>query len=393
MDGQHHAIVEGVAEEIECGADQAEAVLGLLNGILYYLEDNGIDPVNQDMNGQRDVIVANVAEMIEGNTDQAEAVLATFKHIAEITSEDGDSLPLKRPELTTEAQQAYRERVYLELGRIASVQLPDVAITGILGHFRNWTYDAAHDHEGHFQLLRGQVMHSSEVINVSDPRVPRRKVLRDEEGLAILVENVTAADLRYVLNIERLLAARPKKVELNPSEEASQQQLSEAAVRFREAKDVYVHEDDLFTDKESIVMSLLIHFNNNNDLAWELHVANKSLAKTLKPVKERLGVTSSTDLMLMAIAAGVASIDHIPEGKTKALSENDRELLKKYYSPKLEKQKEVRGKPRTATQMRSIYVKLGLAGITRHQAVLYAVKDGDILLPDLADIRSRMAIK
>jgi hypothetical protein len=295
---------------------------------------------------------------------------------------------------------SYAQRLYGALGQIAGMKIPDRAINGILNHFPGWQYETVviggESSSKQVRFLRRQIMDSAVELQLVPQQDPRRKVWIGPEGLTIQVDDVTVSDLRYLLHIEkRLFNFQPAdEITIHSADKGSN--FSGLAKEFRQAKDVRLNDDDLFTEKESVAMSLMTYCNNNEDLADILRTSGATISRLLRPVIERLGITSlgttsTTDLTLIAVAAGVASIDHLPKGKTEVLSDSDTDFLADYFGPDLEKQAELRSKPTSSgPRLSRIYSKLGLQGPQGRLAVLYAVRDEVIELPTVQELRRRM---
>jgi hypothetical protein len=359
-------------------------VNALIRGVMYYLEDNAIDVANlASMNGRHEMVVTDVAEIIGSSTEQAEAVLARIAHPVEITE---DTIFDKRPKFTGAEKHAYADRLYMALGRIAGLKLPDMTINGVLKHFPDWEYQTRWIGEEQarrqVRLLQRPILPSVK-LNLPVQEIPRRMVTKNEKGMTIIVNDVTGDDVRYLVGVEKqLLPPEPKDDEITIKRKTIRAQYSGEAARFHKAKDVYLREGDLFTDKENVAMSLMTHFSNVHDIGNAIYVSGSTISRVLQPARERLGLASNMDLMLVAIAAGIASIDHVPKGKTEELSKKDQGVLAKYYSPDPEERLEVRSKSlSTAPRLSRIYTKLG---VDNHTTLLYGVRDKVIRLPDLA---------
>ena len=126
-------------------------------------------------------------------------------------------------------------------------------------------------------------------------------------------------------------------------------------------------------------------------LAAAVGTSGSTISRVVKPARERLGLESNIDLMLLAIARGIADIDHVPGGMTAYVSPKDRELLREFYSTDPEVRESRRAKPLfDASRWSRMYDKLdGLCHdgqgnpirANRHWMVLYALKDDVIELP------------
>jgi hypothetical protein len=229
------------------------------------------------------------------------------------------------------------------------------------------------------RVLQRPVISSSIDLIVPEPEPPRRSIERDESSIKITLEDVWGRDLRCLIDIERQIRAQAKDMD------ARAEKFKVEAQRFKESKNIYVHEDDIFTEKETIVLSLMTHCKNIAELSEVLGVSTTKISKILKVARERVGVTSSSttaymDLMLIAIALKIAPIDHIPEGNMAELNSNDKEMLADYYGPDIEKRENVRRRRSVEGHKWSrLYTKLGL---DQYSIILYAVKEDIIELPD-----------
>jgi hypothetical protein len=244
--------------------------------------------------------------------------------------------------------------------------------------------------------LRKIITDATVAIALPKLESPRRRIVRDKEAVTIQAQgDVIGVDILCLLAVEKLLLAEEKpKSREEVAKEAIQISFSETAKRFAEAKDVYLHEDDLFTDKESLALSLTTHFKNIELIGAALGVSGSTISRLIQPVQRRLGLSSNSieanrDLLLIAIAAGIAPKDHIPKGMTKVFSLKDKLELARLYNPDLEERaKYLKANPSKSRFSRMNY-KLGEDG-DWHKTLLYGVRDGIVLLPSIEDIRSRI---
>ena len=299
-----------------------------------------------------------------------------------------------------EATREYANKVYRSLGRFASLSLTDKAITRILERFPDWSYQTGEIIEnGTLRQTRTlqRLVDGVKGFKLPPSEDPRRKVSQDEAGITIEVPSVTGDDMRYVLRTEKQFFPTEKDNDPPVTEKnrlLGQSEYVELAKKFHLSKDVYVHEGDLFTDRETIALSLLTHFHSLESLGAALRTSGSTLSRILQPVSERAGADSYIDLMLVAMAAGVAGIEHIPQGKTEVLRGVGLETLQKYYSPDPVERTEFRNSKggRNGNRIPRLGQQIGLEGqAARHTLVLHAVRDGLVQLPDPADIQAKLS--
>jgi RNA polymerase sporulation-specific sigma factor len=162
----------------------------------------------------------------------------------------------------------------------------------------------------------------------------------------------------------------------------------------QKAEGTLVNADELFTPRESLILVEMAHHGTLEQLSKKLEVSATTLSRITQPARERLGVKTILEFMLYGIAAGVTDISHVPEGMTDFLNDKDRALLATRYSPNPEiATRSYERDKKMGHRYSRMYDKLGLEKIDsaaqRWQTVLYAVKDGIIELPDIAELKSR----
>ncbi len=291
-------------------------------------------------------------------------------------------------------------KLYHELGRSAHVQIPDIAINGIISRLPAWEYRTIVDDNGQkTRLLQRQVLSTSAVVRVPiNDTQDRRRVVRTRDAVQIQVEDVTGNDLRYMLAIEsQFLPRLAIKAIANTKESKEMQALrkkyKEERAAFHSTEGVYLHENDVLTDREQIVVGLLTHFNNRDKMAIALGVSPSTLSRILTPVQGRLGVGSDVELAIEAVFRGLASVDHIAERKTDALNSRQKLFLSRYFSSDPEQRQAERSMPNgtIASHWNRIAEKMGIhidgsakkrAGWRKHQIVLHALRDGLIQNPN-----------
>ncbi|HEX4774312.1 MAG TPA: hypothetical protein VH234_02245 [Candidatus Saccharimonadales bacterium] len=179
----------------------------------------------------------------------------------------------------------------------------------------------------------------------------------------------------------------------------------EDAIEFHESQGQYLYENDLFTDTESIILSNMLQFGSLGSLANHLETSTAKLSKILNPLCERVGITSNStwqkpdpyiELMLIAMSLKMVNIEHIVQGKTDGLAKIHRKVLAEYYSPNPKVRQNLHNTLSSniiSTRWAKLYRNLGLnLGMeNRHMAVLYAVRDKALQLPDPDTIRAQLA--
>jgi DNA-binding CsgD family transcriptional regulator len=412
----------------------------LIQGATYYLEESA--------NDQHEDLVANLAEILESSSEQAEIVLAHLRPLVPglaiepvaLATHEVAAPPVQpaqpKPkqvvnvphpvdqktetaarevepsaaylalENSQHADVNYSDRLYQHYRQNPGQKLGDLAVRAILQHFPGWKYETAWKDERHVhtqvRMLRRIITDSSVALDLPEAiDSDRRRVIRDKEGLTIKVDDVRGVDLLCMLAIEGIvsLAMPPPDVEPRPNAKKETVilpgQFSEEVRKFRGAKNIYVHEDDLVTDKESIALSLITHFDTTEDISRALEVSAATVSNYLKVVRKRFNLSSSgaisnIELMLAAIATGTANTDHIAKDMTSVLDDAEKTLLACYFSPDpaIREASRHQRRSKSSTHIQKIYSKLHAK---RHMAVLYGVKDGVIELPSLEDIRTTVA--
>ena len=290
--------------------------------------------------------------------------------------------------LARNAQLNYVEELHHELGRIAGLALPGRTIDGMLKRV-GWDYDIETGEDGRISLLRREIMDGT-VGLVLPEEDPGRGLhfSQDEEGITIRARKVTGSVVQQLLEVERQLiemTIRRESTAWKPRLRESDLTPKQLALIKAEGK--FLEEDDLFTDTESIAVAEMTHTSNFDGLAETFGTTASTISRLLKPARERVGAKTNLDLMLIAIAAGIADIDHVPENMTAPLNKRDLEMIRGTYSP----DPAVRvAAEYESTRWHRMYDKMEIErsnnSMGRWLTVLYAVKDGIIELPDPSKI-------
>lgn len=308
-------------------------------------------------------------------------------------NDHSSALELQEREAGYQRQDSYAATLHRRLGRVASASLPLKTINGILDlHFPDWEYRDERVGKQQISFLQRKMTDSLINVAIPEPKTSRQSIYKSNAHLALIIEDeVRGHDLRYLIRLEQRY-----RIHTRQREAAGVAILSPRAEEFRKAQHDYVNEDDPFTHKQAIALSLTTHHSSREEIAQALGVTQSSITKLLLAARERVNVTSGgyeayIELMMIAIALGIANIDHVPKGRTEMLEQSeDRELLRGYYSPDPEKRAAVRRWPPTALASRwsRIPGRLGLDTKNRHAAVLFAIRDEILPLPDRATIEA-----
>jgi DNA-binding CsgD family transcriptional regulator len=320
---------------------------------------------------------ANLGPEIEPNLVASIAAAAELSNTTDLTPEE--------PPTTT-----YEERLYSSLGRIADQRIPDDAIKIALDHFPRWSFRR-------HTTLRNQAVCLLERPGINPllalrppaPPTPRRIVHKDRTKLTIVIPEVQGSDMRYLIDIERQLQEKPEPT----LDEATKALFEQAQVKYRQAGDKFLSEDDIFTDTETALIELTAHCGSSVELARAIGISKSTTYRKLVPVYERLGIDSYVDLTLIARALGMVQLDHIPSGKTEKLAEKDKKLFEAWYSLDPKEQTAARNIPQSTAGPRwsRLFSEMGVNG--RHMAVLCALKDELIQPPARVDIYTAVATR
>jgi hypothetical protein len=270
---------------------------------------------------------------------------------------------------------AYSERLYLELGRIVNVPLPDGAINGILRNFPDWEYRAAKINNKPLQILQRRVV-GSQVKLYAGPAQPGRTVTIEDTSITIATNRLTAGDLCYLIDLEEQFPDIEPELEDTVNEQILRVRadFSERQARINKGKWVKNDVQELVEEQVKTVLSILTLFDNQALVAKALGTSAASVSRLLKPVYEKYGFEDYIELMIFAIQTGAATLGDIPEGRTRDLGERDKKLLSTFYSPNiLERNAYRRAYKKAGTRWSRLFSKLG-AG--RREAVLFAIRDG-----------------
>jgi hypothetical protein len=251
----------------------------------------------------------------------------------------------------------YMENLYRELGAIANTSLSSVTINHVLNrNFPKWKYSVGEIRGRPASFLRRIVDDPFFDVEIPEPSTRGQNIRRSRRTLAIVLgEEVYGRDIQYLITTEKAYLEQERK------KASWLEGFRGAAKSFHACENVYQNKDDLFTQKQTIVLSLMTHCRDQEELAEALQTSPSTLTRLLKPARENFtsGPTSYIELTLIAISLRIASIDHIPEGKTSLLNEEDKELLTKYFSFDPEERADIRSKPQgtLGSRWRRVYKK------------------------------------
>ncbi|HSW85184.1 MAG TPA: hypothetical protein VLF79_01035 [Candidatus Saccharimonadales bacterium] len=224
-------------------------------------------------------------------------------------------------------------------------------------------------------------------------------VKRDVAGFRVDIRNVSAYDLRSIIEAER----RIRQVEAQQSVELRDSQHEENTSVKRSSKGpnktIYsakneLREGSLFSEREVLILQNMSTGRTRVQTANLLFAQLQFVSKTVTKAAERFGVVSEnptdtlTDLMLIAVGSGAVELeDSVLRGKTGDLTSTDVDFLKKYFDPNPNLRNTFRqqlAESSASERWTNIMARLGLTGMSQSQLVvaLYALNDGIIELPD-----------
>lgn len=297
--------------------------------------------------------------------------------------------------------------LYKRLREIPEVPLPPKTVNRLISRLPGWEHTIEGvDPEIHY--LTRQALHASVKLRLPEPS-PLRDISRAINSLTIKVEDdhVRGRDLLSLLMVEsqypRHLLRREMKAKEN--ERPTPPPPTGLAIKFRETKGIYLQEGDVFTDTQTVVLSGMTRNSFQGELADDLGIKSEELGELLKGLCVQAGIPSrrgSSDsyieLMLVAMALEVANTDHVPKSRQANIDNfkpDERELLTKYYSPDPDERAAVRAdrsKNALSLVWSRIYKKIGTEGPhSRYEAVLYAVKNDMLRLPDASTLKGPMS--
>ena len=306
----------------------------------------------------------------------------------------GEGLEIER----LQAKADYTSGLYAELGRVAHSIFPDMAVKEILGNFPEWEYVTAREGIRQYrELSRPDV--GEDILLPRQPSAGRRAVeITPQDRLTIRVSEITGKDMRYLLVVEKQIIdqrlSELKAGDIYARRQRLRKEFRQEAADYANATGKKTREDDLFTDDISIILSLTTRLSNYEDVGAALGYSSATISRALKETREKTGVKTYTEMMLVAVASGAASLDHIPSGLTDSVvNERYRRLMAEYYSPDPDVRQAVR-RDFTYNTVASMWDRLGshkyLGVGNRQMIVLCAIKDGLLELPDPEDIKRRL---
>ena len=100
-------------------------------------------------------------------------------------------------------EQIYRAWLQRQLGSIATLQLPEKSVNGILKHFPEWVYRTARTPHEPIRFLARQASSSLLELDPSDNEKSRREVLTGNKSITIrLVGDILGDDILYLMDID-----------------------------------------------------------------------------------------------------------------------------------------------------------------------------------------------
>ncbi|HZL08342.1 MAG TPA: hypothetical protein VFC50_04065 [Candidatus Dormibacteraeota bacterium] len=295
--------------------------------------------------------------------------------------------------------------LYRKMLGIAEVPLPAVAVNRLLKGLPGWEYTTRGTTPQTHYLTR-QAMHASVELKMPVALTPERKVIKDKDGVTIAIEGdaVRGKDLIALLRIEGQYPYRFLKREVDAKRNRAPIP-NEAADRFRETEGIYSRDGDVLTDSQAVALSYMTRYGSHRELAEALEIPQEELRELVQPLRDKADIEStngSSDpyvgLTLIALALREANVDHLPKalkGQISSLKPDEVDLLAHYYSFDPEERKAVREKrSQTAIDVMwaRVYKKIGVDGqYSRHQAVLYAVRNDILKLPEPSEIKEMLA--
>ena len=304
-----------------------------------------------------------------------------------------DEAEIQKQEEDFHKRTQYADSLYAHLGRVARLALPETAVTGILDNFPEWDYLTTRVRHQKVHFFRRQILDSSLVLLEPNIQEERRRVWRNERAVTIMVNEVTGADIRYLIDIDRQIPTGSEGLN-QLGLPLTENERSDLVGNFRIAqiKDKRNKVPTPISESQKIVMSLLTRVESNEDIAQALNISGSTVSRLLKPLSDKLGVKSKIDLALVAIAMEWANLDHIPDKDIDFLDDKEKHLLAAYYSPDESERATVRGSNYTTSWRlwKAIIEKLGVN--SKSEAIFIAVKAGKLRLPEKADIAARLGM-
>lgn len=263
----------------------------------------------------------------------------------------------------------YRRKLYTQLGHVAHLGIPDSAINRILDNFPDWRYGARGVGSQELGYLVRTGLDRSIEIGLSPFMQDRRQLEKSEFAIKIEVPQVTGSDLRCMIDIENMLDS----IRVNSPKEIERRRLKELRIKAMAADP-----EELVSEEEKNILALTTHHSTLDGIADALGSSASTISRRMSLLRVRFGVEDNTDLMLLAIVKGYASIDHVPSGKTSPLSESDIDVLQCLYSLDPDERQEARKvKDRYMSRWGRMFTKVGGPDETRnrHTLILYALRD------------------
>lgn len=289
-------------------------------------------------------------------------------------------------------------RLYDLFQRAPETPLSDTMLNRLLERIDGWEYAAEPDELGQpVHYLTRQVLDASLQFKLPDKSTPIRSVHRDKESITLRIAG-DAIRGKDVLKLLRVESQYPYEMtQMTAPDRSAMELIERAKAEFANTGKAYLNEGDWLTDTQIVVLRYMTHFPSNSHLAEAFGITANTLQTVLKPLYDHYNISPTpgqphqyVELMLHAIALGIASIDHIDpvrDSELNSLTPSEKDVYINYYSGNTEERQRVRkAKTSTAHNMiwGKIYKKVHTSGNgARHQAVLKAVKKGVLRLPDV----------
>ena len=311
--------------------------------------------------------------------------------------------------LSSSAGERHRARylvgLFKKLQPVAEVPMPAQAINKFLGGLP-WEYTTEGVNPQTHYLTR-QAMSSSVELKPLE-LAPARSIERDDSSLRVKIEGDSprGKDLMTVVRLESQYPYHLLGQDMESGPDLTPQS-DEAAAKFREADGIYLQDGDVLTDKQAVVLSYMTSYGSRGKLIEALGATPGEFDRLVQPLCDRLGIETGRsnsdayiEMTLVAMALEAADVDHLskaPKGEVEGLRPHEVDLLAKYYSFDPEERRAFRESKTANTLLASwseVYQKISMESRgqdSRHAAVLYAVRNDILELPDASTIREMLA--
>jgi hypothetical protein len=309
----------------------------------------------------------------------------TYQAIMEVGLSDAQKNPTQSQE--NELSPA-TEILYRGLGQLAQEPLLDDVVDEVLAYHQelwSWKRDqwTSQNNDDVKVLYRDIAAHDT-VPKLPNP-TDRRKVFNSGKNLLLLMPQILAADIHDVIDFERQKPQEVSKPRYAP-EALRLAEVFRQHWKFRDTDRSYkAQPDDRFTVVESAALGLLTHVDTHEEMADLVGVVrHATIARLLQPIAEQYGAAKSpTKLMLIALAAGAATVNHVEAGKSTDIKPVNLEFIQAYFAKDPKRRQLARsttGGTIGAHFSRACQA-IGVKG--RKNLVKHLVRDNLIDLPDL----------